>query len=134
MMTLTSDMIELLAARPPQKERPVLSGTPLRVRRFAQDNSVFLGDQYLIRGVAGAILWRLASEFSKNGRCEFTNRELRLAPDLNLPDIQDNLEARLVMLQRRLAEQGAAIQIEKTGRGRFRFIASRPLTLEDVPK
>jgi len=108
------------------------SGPPLRLRRFAHDNSVFLDDQYLIRGVAGAILWKLAGEFARNGRSEFTNRELRVAPELRLPDIQDNLEVRLVLLQRRLAEHRCAIRIEKTGRGRFRFNAVRPLSMEDV--
>ena len=114
--------------------RPAVAGPPLRLRRYAQDNSVFLDDQYLIRGVAGAILWKLAGEFAKTGRCEFTNRELRLAPDLQLPDIQDNLEVRLVLLQRRLAEHRAATLLEKTGRGRFRLNVARPVTLEEVAK
>lgn len=113
---------------------PTASGPPLRLRRYAHDNSVFLDDQYLIRGVAGAILWKLAGEFVKTGRCEFNNRELRVAPDLRLPDFQDNLEVRLVLLQRRLSENNSAIGIEKTGRGRFRFNVSRPLTLEDAAK
>lgn len=106
------------------------SGPPLRLRRYRQDDSVFLDDAYLIRGVAGAILWKLAAEYMTTGRCEFTNRELRLAPELRLPDVQDNLEVRLLLLQRRLAEQHAAIRIEKTGRGRFRFCANRPFTME----
>ena len=108
------------------------AGPPLRLRRFTADNSVFLDEKYLIRGVAGAILWKLAGEYTRSGRCEFTNRELRMAPELRLPDIQDNLEVRLVLLQRRLAEHRAAIQIEKTGRGRLRFKTGRPLLLEEM--
>ncbi len=110
------------------------SGTPLRLKYYQHDGSVFIDEQYLIRGVAGAILWKLASEFNHSGRCEFTNRELRLARDLSLPEITDNLEVRLLMLQRRLQEQGAALQIEKTGRGRFRFQTQRSLLLEEVPR
>ena len=83
-------------------------------------------------GVAGAILWKLVAEFLDNGRCEFTNRELRLATELNLSGVQDNLEVRLVLLQRRLAEHRSAIQIDKTGRGRFRLTVSRPIELEEV--
>ena len=95
-----------------------------------RDNSVFLDDVYLIRGVAGAILWKLVTEYRRNGRREFTNRELRLAPELRLPDVQDNLEVRLLLLQRRLAEQRAAIQLEKAGRGKMRLNVARPLVLE----
>jgi hypothetical protein len=63
-------------------------------------------------------------------RCEFTTRELRLAGgDLRLPDVQDNLSVRLLLLQRRLAERNAPVQIEKTGRGRFRLVTTRPLEL-----
>jgi putative methionine-R-sulfoxide reductase with GAF domain len=106
------------------------TGPPLRVRRFARDNSVFLDDVYLIRGVAGAILWKLVGEYLRNGRREFSNRELRLAPELRLPDVQDNLEVRLLLLQRRLAEQKSAIQLAKCGRGRMRLDVMRPVVLE----
>ena len=118
----------------PNAAPPATGGPPLRLRRYAHDNSVFLDDQYLIRGVAGAILWKLAGEFVKTGRCEFTNRELRVAADLRLPDVQDNLEVRLVLLQRRLAENHSAIGIEKTGRGRFRLQVTRPLMLDDAAR
>jgi len=114
----------------PPAPTPAPAGTPLRLRRYMRDNSVFLDDVYLIRGVAGAILWKLVAEFQNTGRDEFTNRELRLAPELRLPDVQDNLEVRLLLLQRRLAEQHAPIQLEKAGRGRMRLVLSRAVTLE----
>jgi len=116
-------------AAPPKSAQPAQSGSALRLRRFTRDNSIFLDDQYLIRGVAGAILWKLVGEFLRSGRREFSNRELRLAPELRLPDVQDNLEVRLLLLQRRLAEQNAAIQLEKAGRGRMRLVMSRPIDL-----
>lgn len=108
----------------------VESGPPLRLRLFPRDNSVFIDDVYLIRGVAGAILWKLVGEFLRSGRQEFSNRELRLAPELRLPDVQDNLEVRLLLLQRRLAEQKADLRIEKCGRGRMRLNVTRPVVLE----
>jgi hypothetical protein len=48
-----------------------------------------------------------------------------------LPDVQDNLEVRLLLLQRRLAEQHAPIQLEKSGRGRMRLNVERGITLEN---
>jgi hypothetical protein len=118
------------AARP-ATAAAVSAGPALRLKRFGRDNSVFLDDIYLIRGVAGAILWKLVGEFLRSGRREFTNRELRLAPELRLPDVQDNLEVRLLLLQRRLAEQSAPIQLEKAGRGRMRLNVERNVVMEN---
>ncbi|HEX4764489.1 MAG TPA: GAF domain-containing protein [Usitatibacter sp.] len=89
-----------------------LRGKDLTVRHFEENDSIFLGDDYLIKGVAGAILWALVSDFSAKGRTNFTNRELRLDPRIKLPDLSDNLEARLILLQKRLAEREAPIRIE----------------------
>lgn len=106
---------------------PGPAATPLRVRYFDADCSVFLDDDYVIKGVAGAVLWKLLRDHANEGRTEFSNRELRLSPELRLPDVADNLEARLVLLARRLVERGAGVRIEKTGRGRFRLCLDRPL-------
>ncbi|HVL57687.1 MAG TPA: GAF domain-containing protein [Burkholderiaceae bacterium] len=119
-------------AAPRAEARAALpAGRPLRVRFFRRDGSVFLDHDYLIKGVAGAIFWKLANEFVHAGRSEFTNRELRLSPELRLPEIQDNLEVRLLLLQRRLAERGSAVRIHRLGRGRLRLQADRPLVLEE---
>ena len=121
----------LLRPAAPVTATPEAAGAPaLRLRLHAKDNSVFADDAYLIRGVAGAILWKLAREHVQSGRVEFSNRELRAAAnELRLPEVDDNLEVRLVLLQRRLAERGGPLQIEKTGRGRFRFVVGRRLEL-----
>lgn len=105
---------------------------PLEVRHYPVNHSVFVDGDYLIKGVAGAILWKLLQTQAATGRCEFSNRELRAASDLGLPEISDNLEARLVLLQRRLAERCPSIAIEKTGRGQFRLSLRRDLRLCDV--
>lgn len=120
------------AAPPPAGAPPALAGEALAVRHFGANDSVFLGEAYLIKGVAGAILWKLLREHAASGRCEFSNRELRLDPAIGLPDVTDNLEARLVLLRRRLDEHGSQLRIEKTGRGRFRLKVGRPLTLVDA--
>jgi adenylate cyclase len=109
-------------------------GAAIEVRRYAFDDSVFVGDEYLIKGVAGAILWKLLSEHARSGRVDFCNRELRLDAALRLPDIADNLEARLILLARRLAERCEFLGIEKTGRGRFRLRVDRPLKLVEAAR
>jgi hypothetical protein len=131
--------IDLMQATPEQPDPepsdsvlPAMGGQPLQIRHFSANDSVFIGDDYLIKGVAGAIFWKLVQDFTRLGRTEFTNRELRLAPELGLPDVIDNLEARLVLLQRRLVERGPWIRIEKTGRGRFCLAVLRPLELQEV--
>lgn len=107
----------------------------VEVHYYPRDGSVFLDTHYLIKGVAGAIFWKLAREHALSGRSEFSLRELRLAGhELRLPEVQDNLSVRLLLLQRRLAERGAAMQICKTGRGRFRIDLLRPLRLVEVPE
>jgi len=135
--------IELLQAAPePAAEsvpapaaalpQPQDGGAPLRVRHFAANDSVFINGDYLIKGVAGAIFRKLLRDHLASGRVDFTNRELRLDAALRLPDVADNLEARLLLLQRRLQENSPHIRIEKTGRGRFRLCVLRPVVLEDA--
>jgi hypothetical protein len=117
-------------SRRPAPERPAVPTT--QVRFFAVDGSVFLGTDYLIKGVAGRILWSLVNQYAAEGREEFTNREVRLDPSLDLPEFRDNLESRLILLKRRLEERDAPVRIEKTGRGRFRLVVDAPLQLDAV--
>jgi adenylate cyclase len=119
-------------ARTPERAAPA-TGAPLAVRHYAANDSVFVDDDYLIKGVAGAILWKLLRDYTQLQRTDFSNRELRLDPTIRLPDIADNLEARLVLLQRRLAERSPCLRIEKTGRGRFRLCVERPVRLVEIP-
>ena len=122
------------APAPAAKPGAPSSGAQVVVRHFAADDSIFIGDDYLIKGVAGAILRTLLAAHAREGRTEFTNRELRLDPQIRLPDLSDNLEARLILLHRRLAERSGALMLEKTGRGRFRLCVNRPVQLVEVPR
>ena len=103
----------------------------MQVRRVGGNCSVFIDGCYLIKGVGGAIAWRLLSDYVSHGTTEFLNRELRLDPSLKLPDMSENLEVRLRLLQKRLEDHGPHLRIERTGRGRFRLVVQRPVTLVD---
>lgn len=133
-------------ATEPQGEMPPLGAVPapvaqtgtvppeapaeaIVVHHHARTDSVFFNDDYVIKGVAGAILWKLIRTWVDTGRQDFSNRELRLDASLGLPDVTDNLEARLILLHRRLAERDAPVQLVKTGRGRFRLQVDTPLLL-----
>jgi len=107
-------------------------GKPVQVKHYSEDDSVFLDNEYLIKGVAGGILWRLLRDYQDEARVEFSNKEIRLDRSLDLPDIKDNLEARLILLRKRLEERCDYLRIEKVARGRFRLVVSRPLTLVGV--
>ncbi|TFW34009.1 GAF domain-containing protein [Massilia horti] len=113
----------------PAGETTRAPGEPIAVCHYPENDSVFLDDEYLIKGVAGSIFMALVRDHLESGRSEFSNRALRLDPRVRLPDLSDNLEARLLLLSRRLAERDAGVRIEKTGRGRFRLHAQRPLLL-----
>lgn len=120
---------ETLAEAP----EPAPAEGTVSIRYFAVDQSIFLGHDYLIKGVAGAILWRLLREHRDSGRTEFTTRELRLDPALRLPAHAENLDARLILLRKRLEERCSCIRIEKAGRGRFRLLTRSRILLEEPP-
>jgi adenylate cyclase len=104
----------------------------VEVKHYAEDDSVFLDNEYLIKGVAGGILWRLLRNYQEHGRSEFSNKEIRLDQTLDLPDIKDNLEARLALLRRRLEDRCDFMRIVNTGRGRIRLEVKRELALREV--
>ena len=82
------------------------------MRFFPVDGSTFLDGDYLIKGSpAGSVV--PARPVRPEGRVDFTNREVRLDPTLDLPDFKDNFESRLILLKRRLDERGAPVRIEK---------------------
>lgn len=88
----------------------------------AYDDSVFINGRYLVKGVPGRLLMHMLAIHQSEGRTEFTNRELRLADTLRLPDVKDNLETRLLLLRRRLVEKDAPIILERLGRGHLRLV------------
>ncbi len=101
------------------------------VKRYTMDDSIFIDDAYLIKGIAGRIFWKLVQSHTQSGRVDFTNKEIRLDASLQLPDFKDNLEARLILLRRRLQERCHFVHLTPVGRGQFRLDVQRQLTLQE---
>lgn len=112
--------------------RPSAPADPLRVRYYEADDSVFIGSEYLIKGLPGRILWLVLTLQKEEGRSTFLNRELRLHPFLKLPSYKDNLETRLLMLQRRLAEKDLPLRLHRAERGRLRLECAHAIELERI--
>ncbi len=135
----TMAMIRLEAAREPDAPRPDHPGIAHQtgprsvIKHYESDNSVFIDDAYLVKGVPGRILRKIVYTYLSDGRSEFTNKEIRLDSTLQLPGFKDNLETRLILLRRRIEERCDFLQIVSTGRGRFRFDVRRQLKLESLP-
>ncbi len=117
-----------------EAEKPMPADTihpaagPLRIRFYPRDGSIFIDNDYLIRGVPGRLLRHFIEEYAKNGRQDFLNREIRRDRSLQLPDYKDNLETRLILLRRRLEEKGGPIRLGRAERGHIRF------EIEGVPE
>jgi hypothetical protein len=101
------------------------------VKHYQADDSIFIDDAYLIKGIAGRIFWKLVQSYAQSGRVDFTNKEIRLDASLQLPDFKDNLEARLILLRRRLHERCEFVNLTQVGRGQFRMEVQRKLRLEE---
>lgn len=120
--------IEHPAAELRQAPRPSAHVTST-IKHYQADDSIFMDDAYLIKGIAGRILWKLIRIYDSERRVQFTNREIRLDRSLQLPDIKDNLETRLILLRRRLADKSEVLRLVPEGRGRFRLDVRHPLVL-----
>ncbi|MGO4705904.1 GAF domain-containing protein [Microvirga sp. 2MCAF38] len=115
-----SFVAEAHAPEPPQLGA-ASTGRPFRVTYHDFDNSVFIDNDYIIKGVAGRLLMFMLDGYQREGRDEFTNREIRLSTALRLPDIKDNLETRLLLLRRRLEDKESPVKLVRAGRGRIRL-------------
>ena len=104
---LISEIMAREALPAPPRVGARLPKESFRVVHHTVDDSVFIDNDYVIRGVAGRLLVYQLERHLVEGRAEFSNREIRLAAELRLPDFNDNLEAGLLLLRQRLERNAA---------------------------
>lgn len=123
-MGATRAMIEALQLQQPvEVEAQPVADTPevqarMPVIYYAYDDSIFIDGKYVIKGVAGRLLYYMLRQYHVLGRSEFSNKEMRLETLLRLPMPKDNLEARLILLRRRLEARNFPVRLVSAGRGR----------------
>lgn len=106
---------------PTATARPAMTGAPFRLRYYSHDDSVFIDDDYIIKGVPGRLLYHFVSGYVEHGRRDYSNREIRREQALKLPDLKDNLETRLILLRRRLDDKAGPIRLSRPERGQIRL-------------
>jgi adenylate cyclase len=116
-----------------QHDQKTLAADRAVVKHYRSDDSIFINDAYLTKGIPGRLFWKLLQAFVGTGRAAFTNKEIRLDASMGLPDIKDNLETRLILLRRRLDERCEFMRLIPAGRGRLHLDVRRRLTLEELP-
>jgi adenylate cyclase len=107
-------------------------GVTVQISHHTFDDSIFIDNDYVIKGVAGRLLAFLIERHIAEGRNEFTNREIRLSDSLRLPDLKDNLETRLLLLRRRLEARQFPVRVVHSGRGKVTLLVEGTPTIRTI--
>lgn len=99
---------------------------------YQKEDCILLNGEYLVRNVPARILWRILNGYKNEGKTEFTNREFRMDSWLQLPEVKDNLETRMILLRKRLEKKCPSMAIISSGRGRIALIVSGELVLSEM--
>jgi adenylate cyclase len=92
LLDTTTDDLSLSPGPRRARTRPGAGSGARSVSFHDPDGTVLIDGDYIIRGVAGRILFAMLTEYQRSGRVRFSNRELRLNRDIGLPAGNDNLD------------------------------------------
>ena len=93
------------------------------------DESMTLNGAHFTKGIPAKILKFLLESHLNDGKNEFEYRDLKRLFEISLGQKNSNFEVRFYRLVEKLESEPIGLRIEKTGRGRFRLIASGRLQM-----
>ncbi len=107
----------------------LVSGRLSVITYYAEDDSIVVGGDFVISGMAGAMLWRLLS-----GYVEANDTQAKAGTFVELPTLPANTELLLVLLSRRLSDCLDFIRLKPIAAGSFILEVDREITLLEIPK
>jgi adenylate cyclase len=67
-----------------QSVQKAVAATHAVIKHYRSDDSIFIDDAYLTKGIPGRLFWKLLQAFVGTGRAAFTNKEIRLDASMGL--------------------------------------------------
>jgi hypothetical protein len=105
---------------------------PVRCSFNAREQSMYIDDECIVRGVPAIILRNCLREYCQSGRYQFSFREFKRDPQLISHPKNTGFEVRLRRLRERLEIHHCPIQIQTLGRGQFALRVHRVLVLDEL--